>query len=225
MTAPLRPSSDPVPEVLEWEAAYQRFETPEEESTKFEKRLRRLGALEMDREHRVLEMMCGRGNGIRAWQRLGFANVTGLDLSPELTATYTGEARCLVGDVRKMPLDDASMDVACVQGGLHHLESIEDLRLALAEVRRVLVPGGRVLLVEPWDTPFLRFVHAMCRIRPVCAAWPKLDALATMIRLEGDTYRRWLGQPDAILAEIGKALDVRHTKVSWGKLELIAFRR
>ena len=39
---------------------------------------------------------------------------------------------------------DASRDVACVQGGLHHLSALpEDLESTVAEVSRVLRVGGR----------------------------------------------------------------------------------
>src|ERR1700682_5822683 len=77
-----------------WEAAYLRFETPEEEIRKFTERLRRLGASEWARDANVVELFCGRGNGLHALARLGFRNIEGVDLSPRLLAEYTGEARC-----------------------------------------------------------------------------------------------------------------------------------
>jgi len=49
------------------------------------------------------------------------------------------------GDLEKLPLDDASIDLALAFLMLHHLPSIP---AALAEVRRVLKPGGRLLVVE-----------------------------------------------------------------------------
>jgi hypothetical protein len=49
-----------------WEAAYLRFETPEQEIRKFEKRLLRLGAGAWPRDLRIVELFCGRGNGLRA---------------------------------------------------------------------------------------------------------------------------------------------------------------
>ena len=49
-----------------WEAAYLRFETPEEERRKFLRRLRILGAPHWPRDAEVVELFCGRGNGLRA---------------------------------------------------------------------------------------------------------------------------------------------------------------
>jgi ubiquinone/menaquinone biosynthesis C-methylase UbiE len=50
-----------------------------------------------------------------------------------------------------------------VQGGLHHLPELpRDLDKTLLEIKRVLRPQGRFVIVEPWHTPFLRIVHAFC---------------------------------------------------------------
>ena len=58
-----------------WEAAYLRFETPEEEIRKFTERLRRLRVSEWPRDTNVVELFCGRGNGLHALARLGFRNI------------------------------------------------------------------------------------------------------------------------------------------------------
>ncbi len=111
-----------------WEKAYGRFETPEQEITKFVKRLNAVGAAKWDRNLRIVELFCGRGNGLHALSRLGFANIEGVDLSESLLAQYQGPAKCYVCDCRQLPFDNASRDVLIVQGGLHHLERFpEDL--------------------------------------------------------------------------------------------------
>src|SRR5208283_1427532 len=91
-----------------WEEAYLRFETPEEEIQKFLGRLRRLGVSAWPRDTRVVELFCGRGNGLRAWERLGFTNLEGVDLSPRLIARYSGPAKCYVADCRHLPFSEAS---------------------------------------------------------------------------------------------------------------------
>jgi len=47
-----------------WEAAYLRFESPEEEIRKFVRRLTRLGAPQWPRDAEIVELFCGRGNGV-----------------------------------------------------------------------------------------------------------------------------------------------------------------
>jgi SAM-dependent methyltransferase len=184
---------------VSWEAAYLRFETPEQETRKFIGRLRRLGASSWPKDSRIVELFCGRGNGLHALERLGFRNLDGVDLSPRLVAEYQGPATCHVADCRLLPFSTSSKDIAIVQGGLHHLVRLpEDLDQVFAEIRRVLTRNGRVLFVEPWRTPFLTLVHFIAE-KPVARRLSaKLDALATMIEHERQTYEQWLSQPELI---------------------------
>jgi SAM-dependent methyltransferase len=205
-----------------WEEAYLRFETPEEEIQKFLGRLRRLGASSWPRDTRVVELFCGRGNGLRAWERLGFTNLEGVDLSPRLVAKYDGPAKCHVGDCRHLPFANASKDAAIVQGGLHHLLQLpEDVDQSFAEIRRVLTGNGRVLLVEPWRTPFLTFVHFVAEKRVVRRLSAKLDALSTMTHHERQTYEQWLSQPELISALARKYFAPLHESFAWGKWNFV----
>jgi ubiquinone/menaquinone biosynthesis C-methylase UbiE len=210
----------------EWESAYLRFETPQQEVRKFRRRLVALGALAWPREAAVVELFCGRGSGLLALAELGFRNIHGIDLSPALVSRYRGTGSCVVADCRRMPLRNESQSVAVVQGGLHHLLDLpEDLELTLAEARRVLKPDGRLVAVEPWLTPFLRTVHGIARVDIAGRAWPRLGALATMIRLEGATYERWLAQPQPILALLAKHFVPLRTEMRWGKLSFVGRKR
>jgi SAM-dependent methyltransferase len=209
-----------------WEAAYLRFETPEEEIRKFTERLRRLGVSEWPRETTVVELFCGRGNGLHALARLGFRNIEGVDVSPRLLAEYTGEATCTAGDCRELPFADKSKDAAIVQGGLHHLPVLpDDLERVFAELRRVLRPEGRVVLVEPWLTPFLHFVHAVSQNPVARHLSVKLDALATMIENERHTYENWLGRPQEISQLARRYFQPEQESFAWGKWNFVGRAR
>jgi SAM-dependent methyltransferase len=201
-----------------WEAAYLRFETPEQEIRKFTERLRRLGVSEWPRQSDIVELFCGRGNGLHALARLGFRNIEGVDLSPRLLSEYTGEARCITADCRALPFPDQSKDAAIVQGGLHHLPALpDDLERVFADLRRVLRPKGRVVFVEPWLTPFLRFVHTVADNRLVRRLSTKVDALATMIDYERETYENWLGRPREISQLARRYFQPEHESFALGK--------
>jgi len=49
------------------------------------------------------------------------------------------------GELEKLPLEDESVDVALLSQALHHAE---DPQRALSEAARILVPGGRVLVLD-----------------------------------------------------------------------------
>jgi SAM-dependent methyltransferase len=209
-----------------WEAAYLRFETPAQEIRKFEQRLLRLGAREWPRDLHVVELFCGRGNGLRALERLGFRHVEGVDRSAALLARYQGPARLVEADCRALPFESASRDLIVIHGGLHHLPQLhEDLARTLDEARRVLRATGRIALVEPWETPFLRFVHAVS-LRPwIARCWDKLDAFATMTRYEAETYFAWLAAPEPIRAALAERFEPLVCDVRWGKLHFLGRRR
>jgi ubiquinone/menaquinone biosynthesis C-methylase UbiE len=216
----LEASSAPLPDP--WEAAYLRFETPQQEIQKFIARLQKLGANEWPRDAEIVELFCGRGNGLNALQQLEFTRIEGVDLSPRLIAQYQGPAKCTVADCRQLPFSDRSKDVLIVQGGLHHLPALpEDLERTFAEMQRVLRKDGRVLFVEPWLTPFLKFVHAVSENPLARRLSNKMDALATMIEHEKRTYEQWLTQPDRIAKLAHTYFVPVHESFSWGKWNFV----
>jgi SAM-dependent methyltransferase len=218
-------SKTPPSSVGHWENACTRFETPEQERAKFVKRLRALGVQSWDKELLITELFCGRGNVLYAWQELGFHNVEGLDISQTLLAQYSGTARTYVGDATDLPFPNASRSVISVQGGLHHLTLPDGLKTVLTEIHRVLGPEGKVLLVEPWMTPFLRLAHAACRIGVLRNLWSKLDALAIMIEHEQDTYEDWLHHPKKVLNAISRIAEPRILRIGWGKLYFVGIKK
>jgi SAM-dependent methyltransferase len=94
---------------------------------------------------RVLEVGCGNGwFAARVRDEVG-AEVACLDQSPrmvELAAARGLDAR--VGDVQKLPFAAAAFDAAAANWMLYH---VADVDRALAELARVLRPGGRLVAI------------------------------------------------------------------------------
>ena len=209
-----------------WEAAYQRFETPQQEVAKFKKRLRLMGAGSWPREAQIVEIFCGRGNGLVALDQLGFKKLEGVDLSADLLSKFEGNAATYVRDCRNLHFDDNSRDILIVQGGLHHLPTLpDDLKTTLDEVKRVLRPGGRLMVIEPWLTPFLRAVHFASERPLIRKISPKLDALHTMIIHEQETYDQWLSQPGTIVKLLDERFEREKFRAAWGKLLYLGRKR
>jgi ubiquinone/menaquinone biosynthesis C-methylase UbiE len=202
-----------------WEEAYLRFESPEEEIRKFIGRLKFMGAMKWPRDAKIVELFCGRGSGLRALHQLGFSQVEGIDLSSSLAAEYAGPGKILVGDCRRLAFGNATKDILIVQGGLHHLPVLpEDLDQTLAEAERVLKDDGLLVVIEPWATFFLSGVHALCQRRLIRTLSLKIDALATMIHYERETYKQWLDHPKLVLDSLHKAFRVERCHFRWGKI-------
>jgi demethylmenaquinone methyltransferase / 2-methoxy-6-polyprenyl-1,4-benzoquinol methylase len=95
----------------------------------------------------VLDACCGTGDLAIACARAG-GRVTGLDFSQVMLERARRKAPGLEwveGDLLALPFADESFDVTTVGFGVRN---VEDLELALAELRRVLRAGGRVALLE-----------------------------------------------------------------------------
>jgi ubiquinone/menaquinone biosynthesis C-methylase UbiE len=84
------------------EEAYERFETQKEEIQKFIKRFKFVGQKDWKRDAQMVELFCGRCNGIRALEKLGFTNLEGVDISPNLLANYRGKAKLYQSDCRNL---------------------------------------------------------------------------------------------------------------------------
>jgi SAM-dependent methyltransferase len=62
----------------------------------------------------------------------------------------------LVADAQRLPLKSASITNLVGLDVLHHIAAP---MVFLKEAERVLVPGGRLVLVEPWVTPFSYLIY------------------------------------------------------------------
>lgn len=210
----------------EWEAAYKRFETPEQEIAKFVARLTRFGFETLDRNLRIVDIFCGRGNGLVALEKMGFRDLAGVDLSDSLLEEYHGTAQMHLADCLDLPLESDAYDVVIVQGGMHHLpEMPNDLDRCLEGVRRILKPSGKFYVIEPWKTPFLVFAHAVTELSLMRKLYAKGDALAIMTDRERVTYEQWLGMPEQIRESFERHFDVESWKTTWGKLAAVAARK
>ena len=98
----------------------------------------------------TLEVAIGTGLNLRHYPP--DVRLTGIDLSPEMLAEAEKAAGLLgrtvelkVGDAQELPFPDAAFDtVVCT----YALCSVPDEVRAIAEMRRVLKPDGRLILVD-----------------------------------------------------------------------------
>src|SRR5262245_52558352 len=98
---------------------------------------------------RLVDIGCGPGTAVRVALRRG-ATAVGVDPAPVMLrlarlTTHRGDARWLEGAAEALPIEDASVTVAWSLSTVHHWRDLGD---GLAEVRRVLQPGGRFLVTE-----------------------------------------------------------------------------
>jgi demethylmenaquinone methyltransferase / 2-methoxy-6-polyprenyl-1,4-benzoquinol methylase len=175
----------------------------------------------------AVDVACGTGALTAELARLEpAATVLGVDFSWEMlrraTAAGSAPARLLgyaVGDAQRLPLPDAAADVVTIAFGLRNLP---EPGRGLLELRRVLRPGGRLVVCEFSHpvVPVLRQVYEryLTRLIPVAArrltsdpeayeylarsvgAWPDQARLARWLVGAGFEHVRWRDLTGGIVA-------------------------
>ncbi|GAA3761247.1 class I SAM-dependent methyltransferase [Plantactinospora mayteni] len=107
---------------------------------------------------RTLEVGVGTGRNLSRYDE--DVELVGIDLSPNMLAAARHQAEVLgrpvelrVGEAERLPFPDASFDtVVCTLA----VCAVADRDATLAEMRRVLRPGGRLLLLDHAERRWLR---------------------------------------------------------------------
>ena len=117
---------------------------------------------------RILEVGCGFGPILRALCDAGYQNLGGCDLERQViekARRYVPEAELLETNAESLPYEDASKDVVISVGVLNYLQ---EPQRAVAEMRRVLRPDGRLILSSANALSCARlvlFLGALARFR------------------------------------------------------------
>ena len=118
----------------------------------------------------VVDIACGTGDLTELFAAAGPRSIRGLDFTPPMLdiarekaarRKWSGAAPTYAhGDATALELPDASVDVVSIAFGLRN---VGDPARALAEFRRILRPGGRLIVLE-FDEPENRLIRAANRL-------------------------------------------------------------
>ena len=139
----------------------------------------------------VLELGCGGGINMEFYRPGQIESFSGLDPSPELLAMSreAAVARGITADIRggvgeAMPFESARFDTVVTT---FTLCSVADQAAVLAEIRRVLKPGGNALFLEHGAAPDAGVAKWQRRIEPV---WKRIGGNCHLTRPIGDAYEK-----------------------------------
>jgi demethylmenaquinone methyltransferase/2-methoxy-6-polyprenyl-1,4-benzoquinol methylase len=133
----------------------------------------------------VLDLACGTGDiAFEACAR--GAAVVGLDFTPRMielarAKSASGPVRFLVGDMTALPVREASFDLVTTGYGLRN---VPDLVQALAEINRVLEPGGTFCSLD-FNRPGAWWIRAVYLSYLTLVG----SALGLLLHGDPDTYR------------------------------------
>jgi SAM-dependent methyltransferase len=102
----------------------------------------------LDQDAAVLDIGTSTGTNLRMLRTLGYSNVEGLDASEEAIrfCADKGFPRVRMGDVCGMPFASNAFDLVLATDVIEH---VDDDAQAVAEIARILKPGGVALITVP----------------------------------------------------------------------------
>jgi demethylmenaquinone methyltransferase/2-methoxy-6-polyprenyl-1,4-benzoquinol methylase len=182
-----------------------------------------VAALGLPAHATVVDLACGTGDLCADLVRAGLRPL-GVDMSSGMLAAAHTTVPLVRADVVSLPLPDRSVDGATCGFALRNLV---DLPRFLAEVARVVRPGGRIALLEVAEPthPALRLGHRFYFTRVV----PRIGAALS----DGAAYRYlprsvvYLPPVDALVAAVAGAgfPDVQRRTFSGGVVQLLVGTR
>jgi ubiquinone/menaquinone biosynthesis methyltransferase len=135
---------------------------------------------------RVLDLACGTGDILFGAARSAKEGV-GLDVTHRMLQLAKareapgGRLKWVCGDMTALPLRGRAFDIVTTGYGLRN---VPDLGAAVAEIQRVLVPGGRLLSLD-----FNRPENAVVRVVYLTYLTVVGSALGFVLHRDPDTYR------------------------------------
>jgi demethylmenaquinone methyltransferase/2-methoxy-6-polyprenyl-1,4-benzoquinol methylase len=119
----------------------------------------------------ILDIATGTGDlALKFAQKIPAGRIVGLDLSEGMLSvarkkakhsTQTQKVEFIKGDSEALPFEDDTFDAITVSFGIRNFENLEK---GLSEIRRVLTPGGRFVILEtsvptkfPWKQGYFMY--------------------------------------------------------------------
>jgi SAM-dependent methyltransferase len=151
-----------------WDRAANAIEDDPIRSVRYGKCFRYFHSLDPD--SRLLEVGCGEGTGLVFARYLGFRRLTGCEISPERLRRAKEKlndeaALVLLSNDGHLPFEDGSFDAVLSAAVIEH---VLDPLLFVAEIARVVRPGGCVVISSDcWQWRLLMMLGAFKSEQPI----------------------------------------------------------
>jgi len=146
----------PRTETSRWHDSVKDEQLRARRASSHKRKLRRLGALALPRDARILDLACGMGEALRILHDEAFTDLWGSDITIDPELKNEPWAKLTESDASALPYAAATFDAVICMHSLHHLGGVVRIGKTFAECARVLRPGGRMMILDHFDSPQLR---------------------------------------------------------------------
>lgn len=157
-------------ETANWHDAYRNKELVARRASSHKRKLRRLSALDLPRSARLLDLCCGTGEALRILHAEGFTHLFGSDITIDEDLSREPWARLTASDACALPYEANAFDAVICMHSLHHLGGVVRIGKTFEECVRVLAPGGRLMVLDHYDSWQLR--TAFWGLKKPWLTWP-----------------------------------------------------
>lgn len=105
----------------------------------------------LPRDIRILDLGCGGGRHLHLLSKMGFNNLTGLDLSSyglKIAKENIPEINAIHGDITRLPFNDNEFDLILMVGIFYEIDDVNLHYKSFSEIKRVLKREGLFIFVN-----------------------------------------------------------------------------
>lgn len=161
---------------------------------KHREKLKILRVPEWKRDAKVIDMCCGTGELLHILHADGFKDLHGVDVTVDPNLVKEPWVSLTAADCRALPYESNSFDSLLCMHALHHMGGAQGVEAALKEAVRILKPGGRLALIDFYDSPWLRFTFWCFRQRWLTWVSPGIKNFGVLVEEEWSYLSRYLDQ-------------------------------
>jgi ubiquinone/menaquinone biosynthesis C-methylase UbiE len=143
-------------ETSRWHAVYKNEKLVARRASSHKRKLARLGVLGLPRDAQLLDLCCGTGEALEILHDEEFTRLHGSDITIDPELATKPWVTLQAADACALPYAAGTFDAVVCMHSLHHLGGVVRVGKTFEECARVLKPGGRLMVLDHYDSPQLR---------------------------------------------------------------------